>query len=75
MERNLLHAAEHGQQAREHPPIERRMRESAQIDRAAAKDVVDVIGVERLDQRVRRLGEVYRVVALDSLVKKGQAQQ
>ncbi len=51
------------------------MRESAQIDRAAAKDVVDVIGVERLDQRVRRLGEVYRVVALDSLVKKGQAQQ
>ncbi len=74
MERNFRNALVGGDQEREKPRVERRMRLPAHIDIAAHEDVGGVLGMKRLDLRVRGLGEIQNVVALEGLVEKGQAQ-
>ncbi len=51
------------------------MRVAAQVDVVAAEDVGDVGGMQRLDLRVRRFGDVDIVVALNGLVQKRKSQQ
>ena len=75
VERNLLHVAEDRQQPRQHPGIQRRMRMAAQIHLVAQKHVLRVVGMQRIDQRVRRLGQVNVIVALNRLVEKRQPEQ
>ena len=50
------------------------MRLAAHIDVAAHEDVGGVLGMQRLDLRVRGLGEIEHVVALERLIQEGQAQ-
>jgi hypothetical protein len=49
------------------------MRVAAQVHLIAEEDVLDVIGMEWIDERVLRFGAVDIVVALDGLVEEGQA--
>ena len=74
MEGNFRDAFAGGDQQREEPRVERRMRLSAHIDIAAHEDVRGVLGMQRLDLRVGGLGEIEDVVALEGLVEKRQAQ-
>ena len=73
MKRRLPHIAEEGQQAAEHPAIQRRMRLPAQVHHLAAKHVGRVLGMQRVHLRVGGFGEVDVVVALDGLVEKRNA--
>jgi hypothetical protein len=74
MERNFRDAVARGDQEREEPCIEGRMRLAAHIDVTAHEDVSSVLGMKRLDLRVRGLSEIKDVIALESLVEKWQAQ-
>jgi len=47
---------------------------SAHIDVAAHEDIGGVLGMQGVDLRVRGLGEIKNVVALEGLVEEGQAQ-
>ena len=75
MEWDFRDALVGGEQQREEPRIERRMRLTAHIDIAAHEDVLGVFGMKRLDLGVSRLGEIKDVVTLQSLVEEGQAQR
>ena len=75
VKRNLSHAAEHGDQTGQHPPIQRRMRLAAQVHFLALKHVAGVVGVQRIDERVGGLGEINVIVALNGLVEKGNPDQ
>ena len=74
MEWNLRNALAEGKQQREEPGVERRMRLAAHVDIAAHEHVLGVLGMQRLDLRVRGLGEIENVVALQGLVQEGQPQ-
>ena len=63
-----------GDQERQKPRVERRMRLPAHIDVAAHEDVRGVLGMKRLNLRVRGFGEIKNVVALEGLVEKGHSQ-
>ena len=51
------------------------MGKAAQIHAIADGNILDVVGIERLDLRVLGCGQVVDVVALDRLVQKRQANQ
>src|SRR5579863_4000450 len=74
MQRNLFHVSKHGQQSAENPRIQGRMRLAAHVHHVAAEDIVSVIGMQRVDLRVLRAVEIVKIVALNGLMKKWQAQ-
>ena len=74
MERDFRNALVRRDQERQEPRVERRMGLPAHIDIAAHEDISGVLGMKRLDLRVRGLREVKHVVTLEGLVEKGQAQ-
>ncbi len=51
------------------------MRKAAQIHAIADGNVLDVVGIERLDLRVLGCGQVVDVVALNGLIEKWQADE
>ena len=73
MKRNLFHTAEGRHQQTQRPRIQRWMRLPAQIHFIAAKDVMRVSRMQRIDLGVRRLGDIDVVVALNCLVEKGNS--
>ena len=74
MEGDFRNALARGDQQRKEPGVERRMGLSAHIDIAAHEDICGVLGMKRLNLRVRGLGEIEDVVTLEGLVEKRQAQ-
>ena len=51
------------------------MWKAAQVHAIADGNVLDVVGIERLDLRVLGCGQVVDVVALDRLIEKRQADE
>ena len=45
---------------------------AAQIDLVAQEDVLHVVGMQRVDEGVLRLGEIDMVVALNRLIEEGE---
>ena len=72
MKRNLLHVADDEQQPRQRPRISRRVRVAAQIHLVAQEHIFHIVGVQRVDERVLRLGEINVVVALNRLIQERQ---
>jgi hypothetical protein len=52
MERHFADIAHHGQQQREEPGVEGRVRKAAQVHAIAQEDVLHVVGVQRIDLSV-----------------------
>ena len=76
VERDLLDVAEDGEQRRQHPGVQRRMRMAAQIrPRRRGRRYLTSLRMQRIDQRVRGLGEIDMVVALDRLIEKRKPDQ
>ncbi len=74
VERNFGNVFDRGEQQRQEPGVERRMRLAAHIDVAAHEHIVGVLRMERLDLRMGGLGEIQDIVALDRLIEERQAQ-
>ena len=69
MKRNLADIAEQQNQRGQRPCIARRVRMAAQIHLVAEEHILHVVGMQRVDQRVLRLGEINMVVALNGLIE------
>ena len=74
MERHLSDIAFKGQQAAQEPRVQRRMRMPAHVYHLPQKSIARVVGMQRINLRVLRAVKIIRVVALDRLVQKGEAQ-
>src|SRR5712692_1334345 len=75
MKRHLAHVAQGGQQGRQYPRIQRRMRMPAHIHQVALKQIARVIRMQRLDLRMLGGVQVISIVALDGLMEERQAQR
>ena len=77
MKRNLLYRAEDRYQSGEGPGIQRHVGTALQINVLLdeGKDVVGVIGMERIDLRVGRGLEESGLIALHCLIQERQAQE
>ena len=74
MEWDLGNTSPQGDQQRQKPGVERRMRLAAHVDVAAHEYIQGVHGMQRFNLRMGGLSEIQDVVALHGLVEKGQAQ-
>ncbi len=75
MKRDFAHVAEPGQERRENPSVQRRMRVPAHVHHLAAEHLSGVHRMQRFDLGMLRLRKIENVVALNSLVEKRQAQR
>ena len=69
MKRDLLYVTEEEEQSGERPGVARRVGVSAQVHLVAEEDVLHVAGMQRVDERVLRFGEIDVVVALNRLIE------
>lgn len=75
MKCDLVHVSKNPKQQSEVPDIERWMGMALHGDHFSVECKVNVLGVERLNQRMLRTNEVVHVIALNCLMEERQPQQ
>src|SRR5258708_7868162 len=75
MKQRFPYVAENRERRGENPGVQRRMRVTSHVHGIALENIASVIGMQRIDLRVLGSVEIIRIVTLDRLVEKGQAQQ